>query len=516
MESGRSTFAIPTASLLCAVFSSIGAFLLGFDTGIFSTTIAHLSFKIYMYQNELGNAVLTGTMASTYTAGTAIGGLSSGWMAGRFGRKKCIIGSAAIVIVGTIIQTAAINIGMLVAGRVIAGLPIGVLLSIVPVYNAELALPKYRGMIVGLFAAMASFGVLCSNWVGYACFFATGNAQWRIPLGCKAPFAVILFIGGFFLPESPRWLIKKDRDQEAYEILMRVHGVLGEEYVNREFTQMHEQISIEGQGGFRECFKTPSARKRIALGTFITVFNNLGGTPVITAYQSQLFTQIGFPGLQTLFFSGFYGLAGFIGVLINIGLVADRMGRRTSMWIGAIMLLIDLIILMPLSKLYTGSTNEAGKAAAVAFIFVHSFVYSVFMFGTVWVYLSEIFPTKLRAQGLAISTFWGQVISVILQQVGLQVYNDIGYLFYIVFILCTAAAGFVYYFFLPETNGVTLEDISAFFGDEVATLHESKTRIERILNGATGCDDEPSAVLQEHTPATPKGMAVELEDVSRV
>lgn len=184
--------------------------------------------------------------------------------------------------------------------------------------------------------------------------------------------------------------------------------------------------------------------------------------------------------------------------------------------IGAIMLLIDLIILMPLSKLYTGSTNEAGKAAAVAFIFVHSFVYSVFMFGTVWVYLSEIFPTKLRAQGLAISTFWGQAISVILQQVGLQVYNDIGYLFYIVFIVCTAAAGFVYYFFLPETNGVTLEDISAFFGDEVATLHESKTRIERILNGATGCDDEPGVVLQEDTPATLKEMAVELEDVSRV
>lgn len=172
--------------------------------------------------------------------------------------------------------------------------------------------------------------------------------------------------------------------------------------------------------------------------------------------------------------------------------------------IGAIMLLIDLIILMPLSKLYTGSTNEAGKAAAVAFIFVHSFVYSVFMFGTVWVYLSEIFPTKLRAQGLAISTFCGQVISVILQQVGLQIYNDIGYLFYIVFIVCTAAAGFVYYFFLPETKGVTLEDISAFFGDEVATLHESKTRTEMILNGAAGCDDKSSVVQQEDTSAAPK------------
>jgi MFS family permease len=94
---------------------------------------------------------------------------------------------------------------MLIAGRVIAGHAVGVLLSIVPVYNAELALPQYRGVIVGLFAVMASFGVLVSNWIGYACEFTGGDAQWRIPLGCQIPTAVLLCIGAVFLPESPRW-----------------------------------------------------------------------------------------------------------------------------------------------------------------------------------------------------------------------------------------------------------------------------------------------------------------------
>lgn len=94
---------------------------------------------------------------------------------------------------------------------------------------------------------------------------------------------------------------------------------------------MYEQIAIEGQGGFLECFRTPSARKRIALGVFITVFNNLGGTPVIGAYQSRLFQEIGFTGLRILLISGFYGLAGLFGVIVNIALVADRMGRKTSM-----------------------------------------------------------------------------------------------------------------------------------------------------------------------------------------
>jgi len=112
------------------------------------------------------------------------------------------------------------------------------------------------------------------------------------------------------------------------------------------------------------------------------------------------------------------------------------------------------------------------------------------MFGTVWVYISEIFPTKIRAQGTAICTFWGQVMGVILQQVGLQVYNDIGYLFYLVFIVCTAFAGVVYFFFLPETKGVTLEDISVSFGDEiVATFEESKMRGDDILRMVAGGDN---------------------------
>ena len=114
-------------------------------------------------------------------------------------------------------------------------------------------------------------------------------------------------------------------------VLIQVHGGLGDDFINREFTQMHKQIAVEGQGGFMDCFRTSSARKRIALGIFINVFNNLGGTPVISVYQSQLFRQIGFTGIRTLFLSGFYGLAGFFGMILNIVLVADRMGRRTSM-----------------------------------------------------------------------------------------------------------------------------------------------------------------------------------------
>ncbi|KFY10194.1 hypothetical protein V491_07774 [Pseudogymnoascus sp. VKM F-3775] len=360
MEESKPRFMVAWINIVCAIFSCLGAFIFGFDSG---------------------------AVASTYTGGTAIGGLFSGWSAGKFGRKKTIIGAATIVAFGTTLQTAAQNLGMLIAGRVIAGLAVGILLSIVPVYNAELAVPQHRGVIVGLFAVLASFGVVCSNWIGYGCQFAYGDAQWRIPLGCQIPPAIILGIGGFFLPESPRWLIEQNRSQEAHNI-------------------------------------------------------------------------------------------------------ADRMGRKDSMWIGAIVLVIDLVVLMPLTKIYTGSENHAGKAAAVTFIFLHSYPYSVFMYGTVWVYTSEMFPTRLRAKGVAICTFWGQAFNILLQQIGLKVFEEIGYLFYIVFIVCTSFAALVYYLFLPETKGATLEDISRFFGDPVvATLNESQSRIAKVLNEVDGLAD---------------------------
>ena len=290
--------------------------------------------------------------------------------------------------------------------------------------------------------------------------------------------------------------------------MTRIHGGLGEDFVSREFTQMHEQIIAEreaNQSRWIDCFATPSARRRMWIGIFVNIFNNLGGTPVISNYQSKLFKEIGFTGTKTLFLSGCYGLAGFAGVLTNITLVADRMGRKDSMCklpyklsvsyltisgIGAIVLVVDLVILMPLTKIYTGSENQAGKAAAVTFIFLHSYPYSVFMYGTVWVYTAEMFPTRLRAKGVAICTFWGQAFNILLQQIGLKVFEEIGYLFYIVFIVCTSFAAVVYYFFLPETKGATLEDISRSFGDPVvATLNESQTRITKVLNEVDGLAD---------------------------
>jgi hypothetical protein len=114
-------------------------------------------------------------------------------------------------------------------------------------------------------------------------------------------------------------------------VLLFHGGSQHENSAKEDFSQMQAQLCSEGNAGFLECFKTSSSRKRLFLGSFVNVFNNLGGTPVIAVYQAILFAEIGFVGNKTLFLSGFYGLAGFCGVLINLALVADRMPRKQSM-----------------------------------------------------------------------------------------------------------------------------------------------------------------------------------------
>ena len=117
-------------------------------------------------------------------------------------------------------------------------------------------------------------------------------------------------------------------------VMMRIHGNIGEDFVAREFLQMHEQIVSETQAKqsrWVDCFSTPSARRRMWLGIFVNIFNNLGGSSVISVYQAKLFEEVGFTGTNILLMSGFYGLAGFAGVVTNISLVADRLGRKQSM-----------------------------------------------------------------------------------------------------------------------------------------------------------------------------------------
>ena len=177
----------------------------GVDTGIVATTIAHDSFKQYMFGTLEARPDLTGAIVSTYYAGNCIGSFGSGALMDRWGRKSLVFMSTLFAIIGTAIQTGSVNVGMMIAGRTIAGLATGALLTIVPIYIAELSPPENRAYLVALKGLLTAIGYLIANWIGYAGSYAVGDAQWRIPLAMQVPPAMLLLVLTIFLPNSPRW-----------------------------------------------------------------------------------------------------------------------------------------------------------------------------------------------------------------------------------------------------------------------------------------------------------------------
>ncbi|KAK8124049.1 hypothetical protein PG999_003967 [Apiospora kogelbergensis] len=461
-----------------ATVAALGGFIYGVDSGIIATTLGHDTFKLYMYGPSKTNASLSGAVVSVYNAGQAIGSLSTGALADGISRKWTIFIAAVLAIIGTAIQAGAVHIGMLIAGRAIGGIACGQILSVVPIYIAEISPPTQRGFLVGLQGMAIAIGFCVANWIGYGGSFATGDAQWRIPLAMQIPGALCLTIGVCFVPYTPRWLIKKDRMEDAAKVLNSLHGE-SHALVAEEIIQIREQIHLEKlqhqvswAAALRQLFSRQYLR-RTATATFILAMTQLSGSSVIQNFQNIFYATVGFQGQQALLISGIYGLMGVIGQAFYLVVVADRWPRVRTLSAGSVVLAVLIAICMALSAVYgqVDNTNLNGARGAIAFIFIYSAAYAVFFNGTVWVVCSELFPFFLRSRGIAFSVFLHSVVAIVLSQITPIALAQVSWRYYALFIATNLAAGIIYFMFLPETAGKSLEEVGELFGDTLATDH---------------------------------------------
>lgn len=360
-----------------------------------------------------------------YNAGQVVGGFSVGYLADRYSRKWTILLAAALTIVGSVLQFAAIHVGMLIAGRLIAGIGCGQILSVVPIYLAEVAPPGRRGFLVGLQGMMIAIGFGTANWIGYAGAFASGDVQWRVPLAMQMPVPILLIGCLFFTPFSPRWLILKDRYEEARTVLIRLNPSPDHEFASKQLFQIGQQIQLEREQGntdWSAALKQMFARKyarRTLLAAFIVTMGQLSGSSVIQNFQNIFYAQVGFTGRTSLLISGVYGMMGIIGQIIYLFVVADRWPRKWTLIGGSVVLSVMLAICMALSAQYgtKGNDNEAGARAAIAFIFVYSMCYAIFFNAMIWVVPSELFPFFLRTKGLAFAVLSKSITAIVLSQI---------------------------------------------------------------------------------------------------
>ncbi|KAI7889136.1 general substrate transporter [Mucor mucedo] len=472
---------------VCA-FAAIGGLCFGYDTGVISSVLTMKHFVTKMTGDptlDKLSTLMTGTITGLLLAGCFIGSLLAGPSAEILSRKRTIIIGSLIFIIGGALQTGANGYAMMVVGRFVAGLGIGALSMIVPLYQSELAPKEIRGRLIGLQQLMITIGIMIAFWCGVGTEKRNGDSSWRIPLGVQVAPGVVLLIGAFFLPYSPRWLLSKGRNAEALTVLAQLHSD-GDEtapHVVAEYEEILAQIELEravAVGSYLELFQG-KLRRRMILGMLIQVFQQFTGINSIMYYAPQIFVQAGLGSNSAGLIAS--GVNGCLNVLATIPAVLfmDRLGRRKIMISGAMAMGTAMILCGAVmggvgeitTDLVTGdkTVNMTGNKSAsyfcivMIYLFVAGFAWSWGPVG--WVYPAEIYPLSVRAKGTSITTASNWLMNFVISEICPVMLVKITYGTYIFFGCCCAIMATTVYFFYPETKGKSLEEMEDVFSGKV-------------------------------------------------
>ncbi|KOC11070.1 putative MFS sugar transporter [Aspergillus flavus AF70] len=489
-----------------AAFAATGSFLFGYDSGVMTDVIESKNFLAFF--NTVQTSPIIGAINSTFSGGAALGALQGGLTMDRFGRKFTIQMGAFICLVGAILQTAAQNLAMMLVGRILAGWAVGLLSMSVPVYQAECAHPRSRGFIIGLSQQMIGIGFIVSTWVGFGSLHApeTSEFQWRFPLAFQTVPCLLLAVGMFFMPESPRYLVEKERYDEGMKILRKLHyDGTNDEWIQTEFNEIRTTIEAEKAvtvSGWLIMFQVPQWRTRLLHGIAVQAFAQMTAVNVIGYYQTILYNSLGITGGRNILVAGIYNCVGPVCNLIFIVFLLDKVGRRKPMLFGSIAVTIVLICEAALTSVNEDGSRTSYSIAGVFFIFCITVIFSFSYGSCAWVYMAEVMPMQIRGRGNAVATSLGNwVVSTIWNQVSPIAFGKFHWRFYLVFILFNVCITIPTVFFLfKETKQKSLEEIDLLFGGRaLGTLPENveAKAAEAEMNKAEETRDSYANV--EHT-----------------
>ncbi|KAH8817019.1 MFS transporter [Xylogone sp. PMI_703] len=457
---------------LIVLFVALGSLTYGYCASIIATTLAQPSFITYFKLDQRSNASqLEGAINGLFQAGGLVGTLSCITTADLLGRRKALLIGAVVSLIGGALQAGSVNIGMYIAMRFVTGFGIGALVTLVPLYQSEIAPPKIRGLLVGMHGVLICVGYALASWVGVGFYFVNASgAQWRLPLAIQCLPPLALAIGVLFLPESPRWLLSQDRVEEAYKSFLTARAeasnIEDTPAIRAEFDILHLQLIHEKQNvcSFLDLFRKPHLRKRCIVG-WLTLFGAQGtATLVINNYGPMLYGSLGFGTVQQLLIQAGWITVCPFGNFIN-ALLVDKLGRTRMLMFGFAGCVVALVGECITVSIYNRTGDSGVAAAAVFFLFLHIGCFSVSVDATSYIYASEIFPTPARAKGLSVSISGLFIATIVFLQSAPTAFANIGWKYYLVFIVITSILFVAIWLYFPETRQKSLEDISALFGD---------------------------------------------------
>lgn len=427
--------------LRSAIVAALGGLLFGFDTAVIAGVTRALSDQYHLTPALLGFTV------SSALWGTVLGSIFAAAPSDKYGRKACLKGLAVLYVVTALGCALAWDWWSFLFFRTLGGLAIGGSSVIAPMYIAEIAPAERRGRLVAMFQFNVVLGILVAYLSNYVVgLAATGPHEWRWKLGIAALPAMVFLLTLFNIPQSPRWLVQKGRIEEARAILLRI----GERNADQEIDEISRDVGQKKTG--EEPLFQKKYSKPIFLAISIGMFNQLSGINAILYYLNDIFERAGFEAMSANLQAVAIGATNLLFTMIAVTVI-DKLGRR--------------------KLLLTGAAGTAACLAGVAAIFAtgqaeHLLLWLLIGFiaffafsqgAVIWVYLSEVFPTAVRAKGQSLGSFTHWFMNAVISAIYPVLAASTGASPFVFFSAMTIVQFFVVLSFYPETRGLTLEEL---------------------------------------------------------
>ncbi|KAF5726391.1 polyol transporter 4 [Tripterygium wilfordii] len=460
--------------IACAVFASLNHVLLGYDVGVMSGAIIFIQEDLKI--TEVQEEVLVGILSIVSLFGSLAGGRTSDIIG-----RKWTMGLAAVIFqLGAAIMTLAPSFRVLMIGRLLAGVGIGLGGMVAPVYIAEISPTEARGTLTSFPEIFINFGILLGYISNYAFSGLPVHTNWRIMLAVGILPSVFIGFALFIIPESPRWLVMQNRVEEAKSVLLKtnenegeVEERLAEIQLAAGFTngEKHEEKAV-----WRELLRpSPSVRRMLVVGFGIQCFQQITGIDATVYYSPEIFKEAGVEGNNVLGATVAVGVSKTAFILVAIFLI-DKLGRKPLLYLSTIGMTICLFSLgLCLSLLGQG---QVGIASAILLVCGNVAFFSVGIGPVCWVLTSEIFPLRLRAQAAALGAVGNRVCSGLVAMSFLTVSRSItvGGTF-LVFSAISAFSVVFVHTIVPETKGKSLEQIELLFQNENGGMLASEVEL---------------------------------------
>ena len=431
---------------IIALVASLGGLLSGFDMGVISGAL------LFINQTWTMTPLEQGWLVSSAIAGSVIGAAANGYLADIYGRKKIIVATAVIFVVGSLFCAYAQTVNQLIFARIIIGVAVGMVSFAAPLYLSELSPQKIRGMLISLFQLAITAGILLSYLINR--IFAGAELNWRWMLGSGIIPAAILLIGISFLSDTPRWLISKNREQEAKNIFEKIEpGSNADAHIK----EIKETISTP-----QKAAKTPWQKwmfMPVFVGVGIMFVQICTGINTIIYYTPTIFQIAGFDShIGALYATIGIGFVNFIMTIVAIATI-DRLGRKPLLYIGLWGMFISLLALGS-SFAWAEELGDSRKWLAVAAVVVYIASFAMSLGPVAWIMISEIMPLQVRGLAMSAATVSNFGFNFVVVLSFLPLLNLIGNAAtFWCFAGITAFSILFVYRFIPETKGISLEQI---------------------------------------------------------